>query len=140
MVGERSSERERSTRDGHPEVKQGQEQHLFFLLLANTKLASHTFHCLQHVPKEIRKLFCKLVPKIKFMGSLLLKYIAHFLMCRKLVSGTCRKLASYKSAGKFPTKHNCGLSSGCFCCFTIRCAGTCFLHFVGNFPTLQYSM
>ena len=94
----------------------------------------------KHVPKEIRKLFCKLVPKIKFMGSLLLKYIAHFLMCRKLVSGTCRKLASYKSAGKFPTKHNCGLSSGCFCCFTIRCAGTCFLHFVGNFPTLQYSM
>ena len=50
------------------------------------------------------------------MGSLLLKYMAHFLMCRKLVSGTCRKLASYKSAGKFPTKHNRGLSSGCFCC------------------------
>ena len=48
------------------------------------------------------------------MGSLL--YMAHFLMCRKLVSGTCRKLASYKSAGKFPTKHNRGLSSGCFCC------------------------
>ena len=36
MVGERSSERKRSTRDGHPEVKQEQEQHLFFLLLANT--------------------------------------------------------------------------------------------------------
>ena len=79
--------------------------------------------CSKHVPKEIRELFCKLVPKIKFMGSLLLIYIA-----------------SYKSVGKFPTKHNCGLSSGCFCCFTIRCAGTCFLHFVGNFPTLQYSM
>ena len=31
MVGERSSEKERNTRDGHPEVKQEQEQHLFFL-------------------------------------------------------------------------------------------------------------
>ena len=46
MVSERSSERERNTRDGHPEVKEEQEQHLFFLLLANTKLANHTFHCL----------------------------------------------------------------------------------------------
>ena len=32
----------------------------------------------KHVPKEIRKLFSKLVSKTKFMGSLLLIFMPHF--------------------------------------------------------------
>ena len=50
-----------------------------------------------------RKHFSKLVPNIKFMGSLLWKFTSH-------VSCTCRKYASCKSAGKFPTKCTPGLT------------------------------
>ena len=34
--------------------------------------------CIEHVPKEIGKLFSKLVPKIIFMGSLLWIFMPHF--------------------------------------------------------------
>ena len=36
-------------------------------------------------------------------------------MCRKLVSYTCWKLASYKSAGKFPTKCFLGITNLNYC-------------------------
>ena len=32
----------------------------------------------QHVPKEIRKIYSKLVSKVKFMGSLLRIFMPHF--------------------------------------------------------------
>ena len=51
---------------------------------------------LKHVPKEIRKHFSKLVPKIKFMGATFMDIYASPLVSRKLVF--------YKSAGKFSTK------------------------------------
>ena len=42
------------------------------------RLSAATIYCTEHVPKEIRKLFSKLVSKIKFMGSLLLIFMPHF--------------------------------------------------------------
>ena len=52
-------------------------------------------------------------------------------MCRKLVFYTCRKLASYKSAGKFPTKCDHGLNfSRIFLCRKLVSYKS-----AGNFPT-----
>ena len=48
-------------------------------------------------------------------------------MCRKLVSYTCWKLASYKSAGKFPTKCDCWLNFSWIFCFTCNVQETSFL-------------
>ena len=48
-------------------------------------------------------------------------------MCRKLVSYTCWKLASYKSAGKFPTKCDFGLNFSRIFCFTCNVQETSFL-------------
>ena len=89
------------------------------------------------VPKEIRKLFSKLVSKIKFMGSLLLIFMPRSLsMCRKLVSYTCRKLASYKRAGMFPTKCDYGLNFSRIFCFTCNVQETSFLQSAGNFQNV----
>ena len=48
-------------------------------------------------------------------------------ICRKLVSYMCRKLASYKSAGKFPTKCDCWLNFSRIFCFTCNVQETSFL-------------
>ena len=48
-------------------------------------------------------------------------------MCRKLVSYTSQKLASYRSAGKSPTKCDCWLNFSRIFCFTCNVQETSFL-------------
>lgn len=60
-------------------------------------------------------------------------------MCRKLVSYTCRKLASYKSAGKFPTKCDYGLNFSRIFCFTCNVQETSFLQKCRKFSYKMFS-
>ena len=59
-------------------------------------------------------------------------------MCRKLVSYTCRKLASYKSAGKFPTKCDCGLILVGHFASHVKCRKLASYKSAGNFPTKYF--
>ena len=99
----------------------------------------HYMH-VHNVPRETRKLFSKLVPKIKFLGLFLWIFMPHFYcvgsmfptcmctetytcMCRKvsykmwlwayfsrIFSFTCNGYASYKNARNFPIKCVLGAS------------------------------
>ena len=60
-------------------------------------------------------------------------------MCRKLVSYTCRKQASYKSAGKFPTKCDYGLNFSRIFCFTCNVQETSFLQKCRKFSYKMFS-